>query len=187
MDLRIKELEVEIERFKQEKAKVTELQMEYEAQLERVTKEIEAFEDRKAQELEEIQLWKQEQLDEIAREREELRGQREALEEEEKALLVEKGRHERLLVGETERLLNKIKELESDNADLNRKLDELTDKQYHCVGTQTSHAPVKDEALNTSQMSEAAVQKETVGLSPLKGILKNSGNSPARLISEPYT
>ena len=135
LDLKIKELEIEIERFKQEKNKVTELQKEYEASLERVTKEIEEFEDLKAQELEEIQQWKQEQLDEIAHEREELLLEKAAIEEEKRALIVEKGKHERLLVGETERLLKKIKELEKDNADLNSKLDELTDKQYHCVGT----------------------------------------------------
>lgn len=135
LDAKIAELEVEIERFKLEKNKVTDLHREYEQQLGRVTSELEEFEERKAAELEEIQQWKQEQLDEIEGERQALESEKARLEEERKALVVEKGKHERLLVDETERLLEKIKELEHDNAELNRKLDELTDKQYHCAGT----------------------------------------------------
>ena len=54
----MQELEFEIEKFKLEKAKVQELQRQYEEQLARVTLEIEDFENRKGQELEEIQAWK---------------------------------------------------------------------------------------------------------------------------------
>lgn len=55
---KVQELEFEIEKFKLEKAKVQELQRQYEEQLARVTLEIEDFENRKGQELEEIQAWK---------------------------------------------------------------------------------------------------------------------------------
>ncbi len=47
VDAKIKELEDEIQKFKQEKQKVTSLQREYEQQLNRVTREIEDFETRK--------------------------------------------------------------------------------------------------------------------------------------------
>ncbi len=39
--------------------------------------------------------------------------------------------------------------MEKDNSELNRRLDELTDKQYHCIGVQTSNHDRKDADVNT--------------------------------------
>ena len=76
-------------------------------------------------------------MDEIERERALIEKERREIEEERELLMMEKTSHEKYLINETDRLLQKIKTLEAENNDLNKKLDELTDKQYHCKGTQT--------------------------------------------------
>ena len=42
------------------------------------------------------------------------------------------------LHGEIERLMSRISQLEDENRELRDKLDEITDKEVHCVGVQTA-------------------------------------------------
>jgi hypothetical protein len=48
--------------------------------------------------------------------------------------------------------------LEEDNAELREKLDEITDKQYHCVGIQTIKPVLIEQAVNTVKTEEVLKQ-----------------------------
>ena len=135
LDSKLKELEQEISKFKAEKQKVTSLQREYEQQLNRVTREIEDFESRKEQEVEEISNWKQQQLNEIQREKEEVMREKKTLLELRDAMMIEKSMAEQQIINETDRLLEKIQELEDVNRDLNRRVAEVYDKDLSSAFT----------------------------------------------------
>ena len=99
------------------------------------------------------------------------------------AMMIEKSIAEQQVVNETERLLEKIKELEDANRDLNRKVAEVFDKDLASAQTQTERLDKREISVNTEVAGEikATAEVANAGLSPIKGILKNTGNSPIKV------
>ena len=98
------------------------------------------------------------------------------------AMMIEKSMAEQQIINETDRLLEKIQELEDVNRDLNRRVAEVYDKDLSSAFTQTEIITIHEISVNTDVIGEVKATSEVAnaGLSPIKGILKNSANSPIK-------